>query len=95
MPEPKDGSGECDDGEVVSGGFVEARRDASQLFELAGAAFDEVAPGVEVLVHGMPQRAGRIVGDDGDRLAEVVGVAGRVGHHRPGGEPQARGASPL
>ena len=73
LPEPKDDSGECDDGEVVSGGFLEARRDTSELFELAEAAFDEVSPGVEVLVDGMLQRAGRIVADDGKRATVGAG----------------------
>ena len=83
LPEPKHGSGECDDGEVVSGGFLEALRDTSEVFELAEAAFDEVALGIEIPVEGMPLAAGRVVGHDGERalvgdnLAEVVGF----GHH--------------
>jgi hypothetical protein len=57
----------------------------TKLLELAEAALDEVALGVEVFVDWMLECARRIVGDHGERahfrdsLAEVVGVTGGVG----------------
>lgn len=47
-----DGS-ESDDGTVISGGLFEAACDATELLELAEAAFHEMALGIEVLVGRM------------------------------------------
>ena len=61
-----------------------------KLLELAEAAFDQVALGIEVGIERMFGRGRRVVGDDGDGVfigdhgAEGVGVIGRVGDHHLG-----------
>ena len=50
LPEPHCCGGECNDGEVVAGGFLEAGSDAAELLELAEAALEEVALSVEMFV---------------------------------------------
>ena len=44
LPDPEDGCGEGDDGEVVPGGLLVAGSDAPELLEPAEAVLDQVAP---------------------------------------------------
>ena len=87
LPEPEDGGGECDDGEVVSGGFLEAGGDAPELFELGEAALDQVALAVELAVEGVVAGALWRGWDDsgcvhaGHDIAEMRRVIGAVGQH--------------
>lgn len=73
-------------------GLLEACCDAPELLELAEAAFDEMALGIEMLVERMLSGARRVVGDHGksalcrDGLTEVVGIVGSVGHDHLGGQ---------
>jgi hypothetical protein len=53
----QDDCSEGDDGEVISGGLLEAGCDASELLELLEAAFDEMALGIEMLVERVFERA--------------------------------------
>lgn len=46
LPNPYDDCCDCDDGEVVSCGFLEARCDPAELLELGEAVFDQVALGI-------------------------------------------------
>src|SRR5260370_19976889 len=91
LSQPEDGCGDGDDGEIVVGSFFEAGGDASELLELAEAAFEEMAWGVEMGVERVLARSRRIVGDDGDGAfardgqAEVVGVIGCIGDDDIGG----------
>ena len=50
VDKPKDGRGECDDGGSVPGGLFEAGGDVPQPLELGGAALDQVALRVDVIV---------------------------------------------
>lgn len=81
-----------DDGVIVSHRLFVSGGDASELFEFAEAAFNEVALGVEMLIQRVFLGARGIVGYDGDRalvgdrLTEVVGVVGGVRHDRLGGQ---------
>lgn len=76
----------------MAGGFLEACSDAAELLELAEAAFDEMALGVEMLVERIFPGARRVARDHGDSalvgdgLTEVVGVVGGVGHDDLGGQ---------
>lgn len=92
LAHPQDDSGYGHDSAVVSGGLLISGCDTSELLELAEAAFDKVALGIEVLVERMLAGAGWIVGDDGDgslvsdHLPEMVRVIGCVSHNDFGGE---------
>jgi hypothetical protein len=92
LSQPQDDCGECDYGEIVSGGLFEARCDSSELFEFAEAAFDQMALGIEVLIKRMFFGARGVAGNDGDGvfvidgLAEVVSVISGVCHDNLGGE---------
>lgn len=76
-----------DSGEKVSGGFLIARRDASEVFDRIEEAFDEVAFGIEREVAGTLNLAVSLWRDDGRDAArleagdEAVGVITFVGDH--------------
>ena len=86
LSQPKDGGGECDDGEVVACGLLEAGGDAPELLEPGETAFDEVALGVELLVERVLAGARWVAGNDGesalvgDDPAKGVCVISGVGH---------------
>ena len=86
LSQPLDDGCESDDGMIISSGFFEASGNAAELLELAEAAFHEMSLGIMMLVERIFERAGRVVGNDGeralvcDRLAQVVGVIGCIGH---------------
>ena len=99
-----DDSGESDDGEIISRRRLVARGDAPELFELAEAAFDELALCVEMLIELVLDGARWIVGDDrhcalcGDGFAQMIRIVGRIGYDNFGGkildQAPAWGASP-
>jgi hypothetical protein len=85
--------------ERVPGCFLVARCDAAELLELAEAALDQVALGVEMSVEGVFAPPRRIVGNDGDGFlfsdfpAEGIGIIGRVGHDDLGGQSFDQGVA--
>jgi len=72
--------------------FFEAGCDATELLELAEAAFHEMALGMEMFVERIFEGSRGVVGDDGGRalgcdgLAQVIRVIGRIGHDDLGGQ---------
>ena len=86
---------------IIEGLSQEARRPPPgaypELLELAGAAFDEMAQGVEVCVKRVFARSRWIVWDNGERALgcdgqpEVVGVIGCTATMNSVGMPSMRG----
>jgi hypothetical protein len=68
-------------GEVVSRGLLETRGSTAEPLGLAEAAFDEIAPGTEVLSNGCSNTRGGLFGNDGeepfliDYLAELINIS--------------------
>ena len=97
LSQPKDYRSECDDGEIVSSGPLEAYRHASGLLEFAETTLDEVALCIEVPVELMLDGSGGVVGDDDlrpfciDGAAQAVAVIGGIRHHDVGVEPLDEG----
>ena len=98
LSHPKCDGSDGDNRGVISRGLFIARSDASELLELAEAAFDEVSLGIEMFIERVFLGARRIVGNDGeralvgDRLAKVVGVIGGVGHDDLSGQAFDQGS---
>ena len=99
LAQPEDGGGECDDGAVVSSGFLVAGSDAAELLEPGEAAFDEMALLVELPVERVLGGSRGVVGDHrlgihgGDDCPEVVGVIGGVSQHDLGLVPADQAGS--
>ena len=91
LPDPEHGCGDGDDGALVSGGFLEACGDTSEVLELGEAALDEVPLGVEMAVERVFLGARRVVGNDCQRAlgrdvpAQSVAVIGGIGDDDLGG----------
>ena len=96
--EPDDSGVEADCGEEISGGFVIARGDGSELFELAEEILDQVARLVELAVKRAgggavsPQRDDGGFAGVGQGLDDpLIGIMGLVGDQQPGGHLRQQG----